>query len=329
MDFLKIVDKFRNNEPLREGELGLLLEWLLSDEGKRRFQEEIESRWYAFESNRQLDYTELLGKLHQRIGESRQKQTASKPIRRYIRYAVEAAAVLLLVFGITFFTKRDVYVGGKVHQEQVEIYNPKGLRTVITLPDSSRVTLNADSRISYAYQLAGKDRAVKLEGEAFFEVEKDSLRPFIVTAGAAKMTVLGTSFNVRSYPESKYIETTLVEGSLRVSMGNEKSLLVPGEQVSINKKSKDLGVQSVNTQKITGWKEGKLYFQSVGFEEMAVTLERTFNTNIKIENRLLKEKKFTGKFENGENLEQILDILKLSVPFSEYYDKEKNLLLIY
>lgn len=329
MNFIEIVDKVRNNEALSREELDLLLAWLLSDEGKHQFEEEIKKRWAVFETTQVMEYGKILRKIHQRIDALPSAQI--KPQRKWMRYLLDSAAVLLLAFVLSFFIKKETGLlpdNRKIYDEQVEVYNPKGLRTTIILPDSSKVILNADSKISYAHRFVGANRAVKLEGEAYFEVVKDSLRPFIVEANTAKVIVHGTSFNVRSYPSDQFIETTLLEGSLTVDAGKEKNLLVPGKQVSINKASMESDVHAVNTQRTTGWIEGKIYFHSNTFLEIATILERTFNVNIKVGNQSLYSKKFTGKFENGENLEQILHVLKLSVSFNDVYDKETNTIII-
>lgn len=332
MNFIQIVDRFRNSEQLSHEELDMLLAWLLTDEGKSQFQEELERRWSTFETNQPFAYTDLLAKVHRQLDGVQQGQPVRKTMPKYVRYSLEVAAAVLLAFGVSFLVQNKVnlsdYIGQKSNQEQVEVYNPRGLRTTVTLPDSSRVTLNADSKITYAYRLQGTTRAIKLEGEAFFEVAKDSLRPFVVEANSAKITVLGTTFNIRSYPEERSIETTLIEGSLVVSSGSQKNRLVPGQQVRIDKASQESSVSVVNTQNTIGWREGKLYFQSAPFNELATVLERTFNVNIRIDSHPLQQKKFTGKFENGENLEQILRVLKLSVGFTELYDKETNTIII-
>ncbi len=162
-----------------------------------------------------------------------------------------------------------------------------------------------------------------------FDVAKDSLRPFIVQAHDATMTVLGTTFNVRSYDDESYIETTLIEGALKVGVGKQESLLEPGRQISINKQSQKSSIQAVKAENAIGWIDGKLYFHTLPFLEIVNILERTYNVNINVENNTLKQKKFTGKFENGENIQQVLDVIKLSVHFTAAYDKRRNTIEIY
>lgn len=327
-DFIAALDRLRNGIDLTDKELDRLLAWLLSDEGRRQFLSEIDRRWDTVrdaEDAEGADYNTMLAEVHRRIGTA---APASRKPRRYLRVIAEAAAVVALAVGVTTFLRHNegypLLAGG----ERVEVYNPKGLRTSITLPDSTVVILNADSRIAYRRPFARNRRSVELQGEAFFEVAKDTLRPFVVEAGPARMTVLGTSFNVRSYPEDAYISATLVEGSLRVEAGGEKNLLVPGHRATVDKSSERSAVGAADLQAETGWMNGEIYINSMSFREIAALLDRTFNINIRIDNRALLEKRFTGKFEHGESLETILRVLRTSTNFTNDYDRQTNTIII-
>lgn len=332
MNYIEILDKIKSDAPLSQQEMEGILAWLLSDEGRRSVERDVLADWNSFETTETYDYQTLLDKVNSRIGDRQPARKARFP-KKYIRYAVEAAAVVALVAGISYFAAdRRVepvpYTTGELAPEKVEIYNPKGLRTTVTLPDNTRVTLNADSRITYLKDFQPGRRAVELEGEAYFDVARDEARPFVVHANEAQLTVLGTSFNVRSYPESRFIETTLVEGSVRVGAGRREVVLKPGHQSSIDKASQENMVREVDVESATGWMEGRLYFRQTPFDEFAVILERTFNVNIVVENSLLLRKNFTGKFEHNEGIEQILEVLNLSVGSTTVYDKETNTVTI-
>lgn len=333
MNYIDILHKVRIDSAVSKEELEALLTWVLSEEGKRSIEQDVLTDWNSFESSETYDYKSLLNILNQKIDRLPVQQSRPVSVRKYIRYTVEAAAVILLVIGISIFLPRVLknsyrqYVES-LQPEKVEIYNPKGLRTTITLPDNTKVTLNADSKITYLKEFLPDERTIHLEGEAFFEVAKDPERPFVVHANEANMTVLGTSFNVRSYPENKYIETTLIEGSLRVGTRSGEHLLQPGKQSRIDRNSQQSRVQEINTDEVIGWMEGKFYFQLTPFYEITTDLERAFNVKIQVENVALRNKVFTGKFENGENLEQILEVLKLSANFYSVYIKETNTIII-
>ena len=335
MDFFVILEKFKEEQPLKREELEALLSWMLSDHGRRSVEERIEQEWNSFESTETYDYHNLLLKINRKIDSmSVQKPSAvRKRLYIFIRYAVETAAIIALVTGLTFFMNTQVqkryrqYVE-TLSPEKVEIYNPKGLKTTLILPDSSTVILNADSKISYYAAFLPNERPVYLEGEAFFEVSKDNSRPFVVYVNNTTLTVLGTSFNVRAYPEDASIKTTLISGVLRAGSGKEQRILSPGYQSTIHKGTQENRVQDIEVTDEIGWVTGKLNFKQTPFSDIAATLERAFNVNIQIENQSLLQKRFTGKFEHGENLEQIFEVFKLSMPFTINYQKENNMIII-
>jgi ferric-dicitrate binding protein FerR (iron transport regulator) len=333
MDLIQTIEKFRNNEKLSREEMEFLMAWLLLEDGENQFLEEIVNQWNVFETAQVFDSHQLWQKTRSRIN-STHTRTTRVMLPKAVRYTLEIAATIILALGLAIFMKNKAYIppadDHKIRREQVEIYNPKGIRTTITLPDSSRVTLNSDSKIFYNRPFTDDTRMVTLEGEAFFEITKiASQHPFVVYVNTTKITALGTSFNVRSYTGEKYVETTLIEGSLKVDTGEKEKLLLPGRQISIDKSSHESNVSIVNTQNVIAWIEGKLYFHSLSFQEIAAILERTFKVNINVASNTLGQKKFTGKFENGENLEQIFRVMKLSVPFTAFYDKRANTILIY
>jgi len=330
MDLFQILRKVQAEEVLSQAESNFLLALFITEDGEERFMKAMESHWNGFDSSRtELNSEELLKKVHQQIYQKRRSKQRSATFV-YLRYALECAAVLLLAFlgSLWFRNTPPPSLEPPAATAHVEMYNPKGLRTIITLPDSSKVTLNADTRISYTYNFEASVRSVTLEGEAFFDVFHDKMRPFIVQAKDAKFTVLGTSFNVRAYPEHNSVDATLIEGSLKVNVGEVEELLNPGQQINIHESTITQKAHSVDTRPVMAWIEGKLHVESITFADFAVVLERAFKVNIYIRNERLKNKKFTGKFENDENLDQILQVMKTSMPFDVIYNKETNTLII-
>ncbi len=311
---------------LSQEEKTILSEWILSEQGQQTIEADVANKWSSYDENQDQPFDSE--KSYRQLEQQIDKQKRTIRIHKYLRYTLETAAAIFVVLAVSLFFRKEIY-SGKIQPQYVEVYNPKGLRTKVVLPDSTCVVLNADSRISYVDQFSGRTRTVKLTGEAFFEVTKDSLRPFIVEAGSAKMTVLGTTFNVRAYPGDKRMETTLIEGSLKVDVGRKENMLEPGKQIVVDKISQKSTLQDVDTDKAIGWMEGKLYFQSMPFEEIAAILGRTFSVHITITKKDLQQKIFNGRFERGESLEQILRVMQTSVDFQSSYDKETNTMVIY
>ena len=125
---------------------------------------------------------------------------------------------------------------------------PRGSEYSIVLADGTKVFLNASSEIYYPVVFPGDKREVGLKGEAYFEVAKDEHRPFFVQTGDVRIRVLGTSFNVTSYPEHEKIETTLEQGRIQITNGKEQVDVVPGKQVVYDKKNSQFKMRSVDTK---------------------------------------------------------------------------------
>jgi len=304
-------------------EQSIVSEWIASEQGQNAIESDVERKWgeYPEDYTQAFDHDKLFMKLKRRIIANQHVRKTG--LRRILRYAMETAAAILITLTISLLIKEKDVVYKDVPQF-VEVYNPKGVRTTITLPDSSKVMLNADTKLSYTDKFQGKTRTVTLTGEAFFEVAKDASRPFVVQANSATLTVLGTTFNVRSYPEDPHTEATLIEGALKVN----NRLLAPGEQIVINTRSKTSVLQEVNPEIIVGWTKGELHFQSTTFAQMAKILERKFSVRIHIANLTLQERAFNGKFTKEENLEQILNVIQKTIDFTCHYDQESNTLTI-
>ena len=153
---------------------------------------------------------------------------------------------------------------------------PRGSEYSIVLTDGTKVFLNAGSEIYYPVAFSGDQREVGLKGEAYFEVAKDECRPFFVQAGDVRIRVLGTSFNVTSYPERERIETTLEQGRIQITNGKEQINVVPGKQVVYNKKNNRFEVKVVDTKLYTSWKDGYYKFDQMTLEEIMETLALWF-----------------------------------------------------
>lgn len=217
-----------------------------------------------------------------------------------------AAAACIIVLAVASFILLRTNV-----QEQT---TQKGHRSVITLEDGTKIWLNADSRLEYPKTFAGNEkREVYLEGEAFFEVSKNKHQPFVVHTSDINIIVLGTSFNVRSYQNLKNIETTLVEGKItieeRAGAGKHMAVL-PNQQVLYKKETSELVLQPyVNTEKHTGWRNGRLNFENTPLGEIIPSLERWYNVTIHIDKANALSCPFSAKIENN-TLEEVLDLFK-------------------
>ena len=221
--------------------------------------------------------------------------------------------------------KKLVYTEVPVEKE-VEWHTlqvPRGGEFVLNLTDGTVVTLNADSKIHYPAQFSGKERQVLLEGEAFFEVAKDSLRPFIVKTNGIDVRVLGTCFNLKAYPDEDQ-QTTLVKGSVRVSYNHQQVLLNPGEQVTCI--DQELNVAKVDIKPYVAWKDERFVFENEPLEGVLKKLERWYNIDVFIQNPALKDMRFTGNLPKYENIDKVLELLALTTRVK--FELNKRVLIV-
>jgi len=238
---------------------------------------------------------------------------------RLLNILTQLAAILfvpLLVISICFFYKLNVQSTTEQFAMQ-QISNPSGVRSKIVLPDGSKVWLNAESSISYKVPFDFKSRNVKLNGEAFIEVKKDGQRPFQVESGKVKVTVLGTRFNCKAFPEDTVIEVVLAEGKVKLNLTGSQTgkgiILKPGGRAVINKMTNQTNISTGNIEKYIGWHEGKLIFDECPLSEVARRLERWFGIEVIIADPKIYDCQISTTFEN-ESLHQILALLELASP---------------
>lgn len=227
------------------------------------------------------------------------------------------------------FPNEIVYFG-KVADQKV-IYNtlsvPYGKRFKLKLSDGTIVSLNSGTSLRYPEQFGlNGNRDVYLTGEAFFEVAKDKMHPFIVHANQADIEVLGTTFNVSAYPENPTVNSTLIEGSIRMSEAANSTnviLLEPNQMATWQNNSKKLAVKEVDPAFYVAWTKGELAFKDTPFSIIAKIIQRTYDVEIINENSDLAKQNFTGTIKISESsVENILDLLKRDTPFNYSIDQK-------
>ncbi len=192
-------------------------------------------------------------------------------------------------------------------QEEELKYNqlsvPYGKQFQVVLSDGTMVHLNAGTTLKYPVRfIKGQKRHVFLEGEAYFDVSEDKTHPFIVNANALNVTVLGTAFNVTSYPDDNATAIVLVEGSVDLSANKDKTkqgvskILVPGDKGSFDRNTHSIAVSKVNTTIYTSWMQGRLVFRDLTFNEILRRLERNYNVKIENRNTALGKEVFNASF---------------------------------
>lgn len=197
-----------------------------------------------------------------------------------------------------------------------ELTVPRKGEYSLQLSDGTKVYLNSDSWLKYP-ETFGKDRReVQLTGEAYFEVKRDSLRPFIVKVGNMQVNVLGTVFNINAYQEGTEIKTTLVSGKVNVACHGNSVELLPGEQACLHKPDHVLHKEKVNVALYTSWKEGLFKFERESLENIMLVLERWYDVNVFFQNNALRESLFSGDLKKYDSIEEHLRMLELTTNVS-------------
>lgn len=202
---------------------------------------------------------------------------------------------------------------------------PRGGQYRLTLADGTRVWLNAESAITFPVAFTGPDRRVKVEGEVYFEVAKDKSKPFRVTAGNTDIEVLGTSFNVNAYRDVGNINTTLLEGSVKIYAGGEAKILRPGQQAQVSAEHSIAIDHSPNIEEVIAWKNGLFYFENAGLEAVMQQLGRWYNVEIVYE-RTIPGRRFEGKIQRSLELSDVLESLSKN---DIHFKIDKNKIVVY
>jgi transmembrane sensor len=193
------------------------------------------------------------------------------------------------------------------------VYNtlttPRGGQYQLTLPDGTKVWLNAASSIRYPTAFNGKDRTVTVTGETYFEVTRRANQPFIVRSGKVVVTVLGTSFNINAYADEAIVKTSLIEGSVKVSKGNDTATLAPGQQAQMGA-SDAIGVATMsNPASAVAWKNGYFTFDRADIQTVMRQLSRWYNIDVSYEGGKPPDDYFWGDLQRNAKLSDILAVL--------------------
>ena len=297
----------------------------------------------------------LLNRIYEKAGIAEDHAGNSDKIRM-IRHILQYAAVFALAFILSWFLKPDFSVplansrDNETKYFRIEV--PNGSKSTISLPDSSKVILNSGSSLEYPDHFGETDRTVLLHGEAYFDVTRNKRKPFYVKTEEVTIKVLGTQFNVKSYPGENIVETILVSGSVEIlpnvkvfdtrNQAYKRILLKPNEKAIFKhdsvvtsrveeglKKPLDnhflkatIAFQEAGTtEKDIAWKNNVLIMNNEPFNEIIKKLERWYNVRITLEDEALGNIRFSARF-SGESIAEVMHALSYTQPFQ--YEINKN-----
>jgi transmembrane sensor len=188
------------------------------------------------------------------------------------------------------------------------LQTPRGGQYKITLPDGSKVWLNAASSLKYPVVFSGKERKVEITGEAYFEIAKDAARPFKVQLNQMEVEVLGTHFNINSYTDEETVRTTLLEGRVKVITASEKKFLQPGQQAQLKSSGNMKIVNDVNLEETVAWKDGNFQFENSDIKSVMRQLARWYDVEVSYQGNISKH--FIGGISRNVKLSQVLSMLQ-------------------
>jgi ferric-dicitrate binding protein FerR (iron transport regulator) len=342
-----------------EEESKIILTWLNNSADNKRLYDELNDIWNSTVKKDEQIFNafnalkQVKPQISQGAKQSEMKTSTKLMLNKLLKIAaVFALAFMLGVLSNHFVSRKAVTLDNAI----TEIAAPLGSKSQITLPDGTKVWLNAGSLLRYDSYFNQKNREVTLEGEAFFDVTKKAGRLFLVKTRGITIRVLGTAFNVKAYPNEGSIETTLVRGSLIVEHHPEgkdvkETVLKPNQRAVFIKKegqyflsetenkslkSKDIKKiesvketiilsKQVETEVFTAWKDNRLIFRNEIFESLAVKLERWYGVEINIKDDEIKKYHFNGTISN-ETIQDVMEIIKYTLPIS--YSIEHNMITI-
>lgn len=224
-----------------------------------------------------------------------------------------AAAIFIIGLSAMFYLSRS----GISESQQVKVISEKSkimekpTRRFINLPDGSSVILNENSQIEIAENFnSDAKREVYLMGEAYFDINHDSERPFIVHTGKLKTTVLGTAFNIKSSAGAKTVTVTVTRGKVEVGDENQTfNVITPNEQIVFNEEHNNVVKTPVKAESYIKWTNEDIYFDDVSIKDVAKQLQERFGVSIVFSNEQIKTCKFSATFLKSQSLPQILNII--------------------
>ena len=289
--------QFRDDERYDKSQFDRILKNVLKDEYSDRFKNKSKTRWI----NR--NYSAII--------------------------KVAAAIALIATFLLLLKNIPNAATGQEIAIQSVIKQNPNGRKSTFMLPDGTIVTLNSNSKITYPSEFRGDNRLVELSGEAFFNVARDPLHPFIVRSKNLETTALGTSFDVQAFDQQNLIAVYLVTGKVRVNTPGDafpkQYMINPGEQLIYSENQNKAQIARYDADDIL-WRNGILVFKQSNLSDFINVIERWYDVEVNITGNPQSDIKISGRFDN-ETLKVVLESLKFSTKIN--YDlNDRNVKLI-
>nr|WP_319509210.1 FecR family protein [uncultured Draconibacterium sp.] len=255
-------------------------------------------------------------KLQHRIDKAKVK-------RGFFKELVKIAAIIVVALGVgwmSHYLYTETASARKVEMRTVEAI--KGQIKEVFLADGTHVWLNAGSQLSFPSDFTEKNREISLHGEAYFEVTSSEKNPFLVKTGNHTVKVTGTKFNICEYPEDKMIETTLVEGKVKIISGNFFKDLYPGEQATFYTETAEVLIGEKDFDIYTAWREGRYEFRNESVDKVFQIMERWWDVDIDYNKEAFKYEYISGVLRKHKPIKQHFEVINELVPIDYHIDND-------
>lgn len=236
-------------------------------------------------------------------------------VRKLLSNPIFRLAAAIIVGVALLISGYELFFNPAASGQMLEVTAINQSVNTVTLPDGSVVSLNSNTRLRYPKKFGKNIREVSVEGEAFFEVKPNKIKPFVIHAGNAQIKVLGTSFNVNAYPELKKVEVIVETGRVLVvnktteASQNKELILIPGDKGTLDFSSNALLKTTNNDLNFLAWKTHNLIFKATSFGEVIGDLEKVYKVNIRLADPKLNDLLLTAHF-NDYSLDFILKVIE-------------------
>jgi ferric-dicitrate binding protein FerR (iron transport regulator) len=290
---------------------------IIDERKSMEFDKEVEAALSTISQIDKIEVDEAYTNVQERIRKNSRLSRILNQIQR-----VAAILFIPLLIGSLWYTVFNNKAEKNFTTSTYSTKSPIGMRSVLTLPDSSIVWLNSGSTITYSIPFTKTNRRVTINGEAYFEVSKIHGSSFYVKSANLEVKVVGTKFNFKAYNDEKKTEVVLEEGKVELysslARGEDKVVMEPGTRAIVDNADRRIILNSENTERFTSWRKGLMIFDNTPFVEVAKQLERWYGTEIIVKDPAIYKYKITTKFKD-ETLKDVLEMLEISSPIKIKY----------
>ena len=302
-----------------EKEHAEVLNWIDENPENRKELFKQKDLWNAAE----IDSDRLIELENSEWRELQHRIDKAKVKRGFFKELVKIAAIIVVALGVgwmSHYLYTETASARKVEMRTVEAI--KGQIKEVFLADGTHVWLNAGSQLSFPSDFTEKNREISLHGEAYFEVTSSEKNPFLVKTGNHTVKVTGTKFNICEYPEDKMIETTLVEGKVKIISGNFFKDLYPGEQATFYTETAEVLIGEKDFDIYTAWREGRYEFRNESVDKVFQIMERWWDVDIDYNKEAFKYEYISGVLRKHKPIKQHFEVINELVPIDYHIDND-------